>query len=66
MATDTRTTTPSRTPLLVTESLPGGLALLGGLNHVARALVPFDPGGTSLAQVVLGVKRILRSDGTAI
>ncbi|HEU4940677.1 MAG TPA: GAF domain-containing protein, partial [Candidatus Eisenbacteria bacterium] len=66
MATETKATTPSRTLLPVTESLPGALALLGGLNHVARALVPFDPGGSSLAQVVLGVKRILRPDGTAI
>ncbi|HKO21606.1 MAG TPA: HD domain-containing phosphohydrolase [Candidatus Eisenbacteria bacterium] len=66
MALETRTTTPSRTSLPAVESLPGALALLGGLNHVARALVPFDPGGTSLAQVVLGVKRILHPDGTAI
>jgi HD-GYP domain-containing protein (c-di-GMP phosphodiesterase class II) len=66
MATETRATTPSRTATPATESLPGALALLGGLNHVARALVPFNPGGTSLAQVVLGTKRILRPDGTAI
>ena len=66
MALETRATTPSRTALPETQTLPGALALLGGLNHVARALVPFDPGGTSLAQVVLGVKRILHADGTAI
>jgi hypothetical protein len=66
MATETKATTSSGTTLPLAESLPGALALLGGLNHVARALVPFDPGGTSLAQVVLGVKRILRPDGTAI
>jgi HD-GYP domain-containing protein (c-di-GMP phosphodiesterase class II) len=48
------------------ETTPGALALLNGLNQVARSLVPFEAGETSLAQVVEGTRRLLKPDGVAI
>ncbi len=42
------------------------MELLSELNQVARSLVPFDAGETSLAQVVDGTRRILNPDGAAI
>lgn len=66
MATHTRAAGPNEVAAPVAEPLPGPLALLTGLNHVARTLAPFDPDATSLAQVTEGVRRILRPDGVAI
>src|SRR5262245_30215385 len=66
MATHTRATSPNEVAAPAAEPLPGPLALLTGLNHVARTLAPFDPDATSLAQVAEGVRRILRPDGIAI
>lgn len=66
MATHTRATGPDDVAAPVTEPLPGALALLSGLNHVARSLAPFDPEATSLAQVAEGTRRILKPDGIAI
>ena len=66
MPTQTRRTLPGEIRTIGERPLPGALALLTGLNHVARSLVPFDPNVTSLAQVIEGTKRILRPDGLAI
>jgi len=66
MATNTRATGPNEVAAPAAEPLPGALALLTGLNHVARSLAPFDADATSLAQVAEGVRRILKPDGIAI
>jgi hypothetical protein len=67
MPTQTRRPLPGDHAATIGEKpLPGPLALLTGLNHVARSLVPFDTDATSLAQVIEGTKRILRPDGIAI
>jgi HD domain len=66
MATRTRGAGPDRSLSAQQTALPGPLALLIGLNHVARSLVPFDPDRTSLAQVAGGARRILHPDGVAI
>jgi len=65
MATKTRATSRP-TVAHAAETLPGALALLNGLDQVARSLVPFEAGGTSLAQVVEGARRLLNPDGVAI
>ena len=65
MATKTRATNRP-TAAHAAETLPGALALLNGLDQVARSLVPFEAGGTSLAQVVEGARRLLNPDGVAI
>src|SRR5439155_1144139 len=65
MATKTRATNRP-TVAHAAETLPGALALLNGLDQVARSLVPFEAGGTSLAQVVEGARRLLNPDGVAI
>src|SRR3989442_1784231 len=51
MATKTRATSRP-TVAHAAETLPGALALLNGLDQVARSLVPFEAGDTSLALVV--------------
>ena len=66
MATKTRALSQTSVITPAAESLPGALALLTGLNQVARSLVPFEAGSTSLAQVVEGARRILNPDGIAI
>jgi HD-GYP domain-containing protein (c-di-GMP phosphodiesterase class II) len=66
MATHTRASGPNDVAAPESEPLPGALALLSGLNHVARSLAPFDPEATSLAQVAEGARRILKPDGIAI
>lgn len=66
MATQTRRVLPNDPKTIGERPLPGALALLTGLNHVARSLVPFDSNATSLAQVIEGTRRILRPDGVAI
>ncbi len=66
MATKTRAPSQPNVITPASESLPGALALLTGLNQVARSLVPFEAGNTSLAQVVEGASRILHPDGIAI
>jgi len=66
MATNTRATGPNEVAAPAAEPLPGALALLTGLNHVARSLAPFSADATSLAQVAEGVRRILKPDGIAI
>jgi HD-GYP domain-containing protein (c-di-GMP phosphodiesterase class II) len=66
MATHTRAAKPSPVVTPQDERLPSALALLNGLNHVTRSLVPYDPEGTSLSQVVERAGRVLRPDGMAI
>ena len=66
MPTQTRRVLPTEVRTVGERPLPGALALLTGLNHVARSLVPFGPEQTSLIQVIEGTKRILRPDGVAI
>ena len=66
MATKTRATSRHATVARAAETLPGALALLNGLDQVARSLVPFEAGDTSLAQVVEGARRLLNPDGVAI
>ena len=66
MTTKTRASSQSNVITPAPETLPGALALLTGLNHVARSLVPFEAGNTSLAQVMEGARRILNPDGIAI
>jgi len=66
MATKTRATSRHSTVAHAAETLPGALALLNGLDQVARSLVPFEAGETSLAQVVEGARRLLNPDGVAI
>ena len=50
----------------VAAGLPGALALLEGVNEVARSLVPFHEDTVALHQVVEGTRRLLRPDGIAI
>lgn len=66
MPTQTRRTLPSGIKTIGEKPLPGALALLTGLHHVARSLAPFGADETSLAQVIEGTKRLLRPDGVAI
>ncbi|HEY6221422.1 MAG TPA: HD domain-containing phosphohydrolase, partial [Candidatus Eisenbacteria bacterium] len=66
MATKTRASSRHATVARAAETLPGALALLNGLDQVARSLVPFEAGDTSLAQVVEGARRLLNPDGVAI
>ena len=66
MATKTRATSRHANVAHAAENLPGALALLNGLDQVARSLVPFEAGDTSLAQVVEGARRLLNPDGVAI
>ena len=66
MATHTRVAKPTPIVEPQAERLPNALALLNGLNHVTRSLVPYDSEGTSLAQVVERAGRVLRPDGVAI
>jgi HD-GYP domain-containing protein (c-di-GMP phosphodiesterase class II) len=66
MATKTRASSRHTPVAHAAETLPSALALLNGLDHVARSLVPFETGDTSLAQVVEGVRRLLNPDGVAI
>jgi hypothetical protein len=42
------------------------LALLAGINEVARSLVPYDVNGSTLGQVVEGARRLLHPDGIAV
>jgi len=66
MATKTRA--PKRTDAAEPElhGLPSALALLTGLNDVARALTPLHGDDSSLKQVTEGTRRLLRADGIAI
>jgi HD-GYP domain-containing protein (c-di-GMP phosphodiesterase class II) len=66
MATKTRATRRHAAVAHAAEALPSALALLNGLDHVARSLVPFETGDTSLAQVVEGARTLLNPDGVAI
>jgi len=66
MATKTRATSRHAAVAHAAETIPSALALLNGLDQVARSLVPFEAGDTSLAQVVEGARRLLNPDGVAI
>jgi HD domain/GAF domain len=66
MPTQTRRKLRGEITTIGEPPLPGALALLTGVHHVARSLVPFDAHATSLAQVIEGTRRILRPDGIAI
>jgi HD-GYP domain-containing protein (c-di-GMP phosphodiesterase class II) len=48
------------------SSLPGALALIEGMNDVARSLVPFHSDSVALHQVAAGMRRLLNADGLAI
>jgi hypothetical protein len=50
----------------VTSGLPGALALIEGVNEVARSLVPFHSDSVALHQVAEGMRRLLNPDGIAI
>jgi HD-GYP domain-containing protein (c-di-GMP phosphodiesterase class II) len=50
----------------VPSGLPGALALLEGVNEVARSMVPFHEDSIALHQVAEGTRRLLRPDGIAI
>lgn len=50
----------------VPSGLPGALALLEGMNEVARSLVPFHSDSVALHQVAAGMRRLLNPDGIAI
>jgi HD-GYP domain-containing protein (c-di-GMP phosphodiesterase class II) len=50
----------------VPATLPGALALLEGVNEVARSLIPFHEDSVALHQVAEGTRRLLRPDGIAI
>ena len=64
----TKTKTPKRDNIAEPEStgLPSALALLTGLNDVARSLVPLHASDSSLHQVAEGTRRLLKPDGIAI
>lgn len=66
MATQTRAPSQNPSAAPAAEGLPDALALLTGLNEVARALVPFDVSGSTLGQVVEGTRRLLHPDGIAV
>ena len=50
----------------VSGSLPGALALLEGVNDVARSLIPINEDSVALHHVAEGTRRLLRPDGIAI
>ena len=52
--------------LNVPSGLPGALALIEGVNDVARSLVPFHSDSVALHQVAAGMRRLLTPDGIAI
>ncbi len=64
--------TQARAPSLPTHvapapgRFPDALALLAGINEVARSLVPYDASGSTLGQVVEGAQRLLHPDGIAV
>lgn len=72
MATQTRH--PSRSTRIaraaahavIPSGLPGALALIEGVNEVARSLVPFHSDSVALHQVADGMRRLLNPDGIAI
>jgi hypothetical protein len=66
MATQTRTDRRRTAPAPAASGLPSALALLEGLNDVARSLVPLHASDSSLHQVAEGTRRLLRPDGIAI
>jgi HD domain/GAF domain len=57
---------PPRADASVSSGLPGALALIEGVNEVARALVPFHSDSLALHQVAEGMRRLLQPDGIAI
>ncbi|MGH9391839.1 MAG: hypothetical protein ACRD1Z_19735, partial [Vicinamibacteria bacterium] len=66
MATKTRAPRQSTAVAPDSSGLPSALALLTGLNDVARSLVPMHADDSSLHQVAEGTRRLLRPDGIAI
>ncbi|HEX7077227.1 MAG TPA: HD domain-containing phosphohydrolase [Candidatus Eisenbacteria bacterium] len=66
MATQTRATSKSTVVAAGASGLPSALALLQGLNDVARSLVPLSASDSSLGPVAAGARRLLRPDGIAI
>ena len=66
MATQTRATSKSTVVTPGASGLPSALALLEGLNEVARSFVPLHESDSSLRQVTEGTRRLLRPDGIAI
>ena len=69
MATETKRTTHAHAPAAASvdaRSLPTALALLRGLNDVARSLEPFHEGTSSLRHVANGVEQLLRPEGVAV
>ena len=64
----TKTKAPRRDNVAEPEptGLPSAIALLTGLNDVARSLVPLHATDSSLHQVAEGTRRLLKPDGIAI
>jgi HD-GYP domain-containing protein (c-di-GMP phosphodiesterase class II) len=66
VATHTRAPRRLTHAAAVPASLPGALALLEGVNEVARSLVPLHEDSVALHHVADGTRRLLRPDGIAI